>query len=191
MSSLIHTEHISFTYGQEHILDDVSFDIQMGDFVGIIGPNGSGKTTLLRILLGLLKPKTGVVEVMGEPVQLGKHAAQIGYIPQKVTQLETRFPITVEEVVALGRVNTKKLFSRLETKDQQIVTKALETVELLPFRKRLITDLSGGQQQRAFIAKALAGEPKILLLDEPTVGIDTESQENFYKLLEELNRKHN
>jgi zinc transport system ATP-binding protein len=187
---IIQSAHVSFHYGHELILDDVSFSIYAGEFVGIIGPNGSGKTTLLRILLGLLQPQSGSVQIFGETVQGGKNAARIGYIPQKITQLETRFPITVEEVVALGRVNQKKLFTFLDKKDRDVVDQALDTVDLLPFRHRLITDLSGGQQQRAFIAKALAGQPQLLILDEPTVGIDIESQENFYALLTDLNKNH-
>jgi zinc transport system ATP-binding protein len=189
-NSAITADQVSFHYGRELILDKVSFTIANGEFVGIIGPNGSGKTTLLKIILGLLSPQSGQVCVFDKPVKIGAHANQIGYIPQKVTQLETRFPITVEEVVTLGRLNQKGLMKRLNKSDKEIVVHALETVELLPFRNRLITDLSGGQQQRAFIAKALAGEPKLLILDEPTVGIDVESQEKFYALLSELNKKH-
>lgn len=188
--SLIQAKNVSFRYNQEHILEDVSFDIHEGEFIGIIGPNGSGKTTLLKILLGLLKPEQGTITFMGKPISTGQQS-QVGYIPQKVTQLETRFPITVEEVVALGRVNRKKLFHWSTSADHDAVTRALEAVDLVSFRKRLITDLSGGQQQRAFIAKALASEPKLLLLDEPTVGIDEKSQENFYALLSDLNKKHN
>jgi zinc transport system ATP-binding protein len=183
-------EHIAFKYGNEQILDDINFEINAGEFVGIIGPNGSGKTTLLKIILGLLKPDQGCVEIFGEEVTVGKLAG-IGYIPQKFTQLETRFPITVEEVVLLGRINNKNLFHRLGKEDRQAAEAALRTVGLFDQRQKLITDLSGGQQQRAFIAKALAGNPKLLILDEPTVGIDIESQENFYALLAQLNKKQN
>jgi zinc transport system ATP-binding protein len=189
MKTFIHAENLTFKYNSEVVLDDVSFDIREGEFVGIIGPNGSGKTTLLRLILGLLKPQQGHLTILDKPVHVGQHAQQIGYIPQKVTQLETRFPITVQEVVELGRVNNMQLFRRLSAHDHQAIEKALKIVKLYDVRHRLVTDLSGGQQQRAFIAKALAGEPKMLILDEPTVGIDVESQENFYQLLEELNKK--
>ena len=187
---VIHVEHVSFQYGAEVVLDDVSFDVQAGEFVGMIGPNGSGKTTLLKIILGLLSPQQGKVDIFGRSVEVGKHGAEIGYIPQKITQLETRFPITVGEVVMLGRANNRTLFKPLTAIDEQAVRRALETVDLWQYRHRLITDLSGGQQQRAFIAKALAGEPKLLILDEPTVGIDVESQEKFYALLAKLNTEH-
>jgi zinc transport system ATP-binding protein len=185
---LIQVQNLSFEYHHEPILEKVSFDIYPGEFVGIIGPNGSGKTTLLKIILGLLTPKKGEVRVLGQEVKVGQNSQEIAYIPQKVTQLETRFPITIEEVVSLGRVNNRGLFHRLNKADQKAIEQALEKVNLLPLRKKLITDLSGGQQQRAFIAKALAGQPKLLILDEPTVGIDMESQETFYALLAELNK---
>lgn len=190
MNSLISVSHLSFHYGEERILEDISFEIHQADFVGIVGPNGSGKTTLLKLLLGLLRPDSGEVLVFGQPTKTGKNSHEVGYIPQKVTQLETKFPITVEEVVRLGRISQKALFRQLGSDDEKIVKRCLETVGLTKFRHKLITDLSGGQQQRAFIAKALAGQPKLLILDEPTVGIDVESQETFYALLSELNKKH-
>ncbi len=186
--SMISVKGVSFSYDQEKVLDDVSFEINEGEFVGIIGPNGSGKTTLLKILLGLLKPSTGQVTVFGQQVNVGHHP-QIGYIPQRVTQLETKFPITVEEVVGLGRVQRRTLFRLPGNKDLRAVHRALELVGLLSLKDRLITELSGGQQQRVFIAKALAGDPKILFLDEPTVGVDIESQEAFYALLSQLNKE--
>ncbi len=189
MKTIIHAEEISFQYRHDHVLDHVSFDIHQGEFVGIIGPNGSGKTTLLKILLGLLQPQTGVLTVFDKEVKVGQHSDRIGYIPQKVTQLETRFPITVEEVVMLGRVGRKKLWQRMNSDDSLAVEQALSEVQMLPLRHRLITDLSGGQQQRVFIAKALAAQPELLLLDEPTVGVDVESQEEFYALLAKLHRE--
>jgi zinc transport system ATP-binding protein len=186
---LIKANNLSFSYDQETVLEDISFEVLEGEFVGIIGPNGSGKTTLLRILLGLLAPTQGSMEMFGQTVKVGQHANLIGYIPQKITQAETRFPITVEEVVLLGRVNNRSLLHPIQKADLQAVQEALVTVDLWNFKDRLITDLSGGQQQRAFIAKALAGHPKLLVLDEPTVGIDIESQEKFYALLTDLNKK--
>jgi zinc transport system ATP-binding protein len=190
MNALISVRHLSFQIGEERILEDVNFQISRGDFVGIIGPNGSGKTTLLKLMLGLLHPDAGEVMVFDQPTKTGKNSHEIGYIPQKVTQLETKFPMTVEEVVRLGRINQRGLFQRLGKNDEKIVTQVLSLVGLTQFRHKRIADLSGGQQQRAFIAKALAGQPKLLILDEPTVGIDMESQESFYALLSELNQKH-
>lgn len=187
---VVQISNVSFRYGEEVVLDHVSADIQAGEFVGIIGPNGSGKTTLLKLILGLLKPESGEVKLFGQAMSAGHHASQIGYIPQKVTQADTRFPITVSEVVSLGRVNKHQLLHRDSAQDQHHVMSALKLVNMWEFRHRLLTDLSGGQQQRAFIAKALAGEPQLLVLDEPTVGIDIESQESFYELLAKLNHEH-
>ena len=184
--SAISAHNISFKYGTEFVLEDINFTINQGDFVGIIGPNGSGKTTLLKIILGLLKSESGNITIFDKTVQVGSHE-EIGYIPQKVTQLESRFPITVYEVVMLGRVNKKNLFKRITQQDHKIIEKSLEDVSMLAYKDALITDLSGGQQQRVFIAKALASKPKLLILDEPTVGVDQGSQDTFYKLLRKLN----
>ncbi len=173
---LISFDQVTYRYGREAVLENVSFEINAGEFVGIIGPNGSGKTTLLKLALGLLKPEKGEINVLGQPAKLGQ-SHHIGYIPQRITQLETRFPITVEEVVGLGHVKPS------------VIGEALAMVEMQKFRQRLITELSGGQQQRVFIAKALASSPQLLILDEPTVGVDVSSQESFYALLSKLNKE--
>ncbi len=186
---LLSAHHVSFQYGQEQILDDVNFDVKVGEFVGIIGPNGSGKTTLLKLLLGLLPTQSGTIKIFGEPSHIGKHGKQIGYIPQKVTQAETRFPITVREVVSLGRVHADRLLMPLTHHDNTLISNAIEAVGLSDVGGKLLNELSGGQQQRVFIAKALASEPKLLILDEPTVGIDVQSQETFYRLLSQLNKE--
>jgi zinc transport system ATP-binding protein len=188
-SPVIQFKDVEFSYHQQTVLEDINFSIAKGEFVGIIGPNGSGKTTLLRLLLGLLQPEKGQVLLFNTPVVTGKNTAQLGYMPQKITQLETRFPITVGEVVQLGRVHTKTFFPFPSKEDANAVEMALKTAGLLKYRHRLITELSGGQQQRVFIAKALATQPKVLILDEPTVGVDAESQEQFYKLLTKLNKE--
>lgn len=185
-TSAITVRDLSFSYNHETILEDVNFDIHHGEFVGIIGPNGSGKTTLLKLLLGLLSVQHGTIDILGKPARVGEHGKHIGYIPQKVTQSEGRFPITVREVVSLGRVHPEKLLQPLTKTDQSLITQALKDVNLLSESDRLLSELSGGQQQRVFIAKALASSPQILILDEPTVGIDTPSQEHFYTLLSKL-----
>lgn len=187
--SVIEFQGVDFAYRQRTVLEDISFSIQAGEFVGIIGPNGSGKTTLLRLMLGLLQPLHGQVLLFQQPVVIGQNTVKLGYMPQKITQLETRFPITVEEVVHLGQVNGHSLWPFPNQKEQDVVTQALKTAGLLPYRHRLITELSGGQQQRVFIAKALAAQPQLLILDEPTIGVDAESQEEFYALLTKLNKE--
>lgn len=187
--TIIQANHINYAYEKKLVLEEVSFSVTSGQFVGLIGPNGSGKTTLLKIILGLLEPDSGEILVFGEKVKVGKQGSKVSYIPQKVTQAESRFPITVEEVVSLGRVVGRGLGRVLNKEDKKRVKMALEAVGLWTERWRLVADLSGGQQQRVFIAKALAGEPHLLIFDEPTVGVDWEAQESFYELLKKLNEE--
>ena len=182
-SELGHKDHplvclheISFGYGEQAVLEDIDLHVEKGEYLGLLGPNGSGKSTLLKIILGLLTPEKGKVELFGKPINKFSNWHKIGYIPQKATQIENRFPITVKEVVSIN--------ARSQTK----VSEALEKVDMLSFSNNLVHELSGGQQQRVFIAKALAGDPQLLLLDEPTVGIDANSQKDFYSLLDTLHK---
>jgi zinc transport system ATP-binding protein len=162
--------------------------VHRGEYLGIIGPNGGGKTTLLKLMLGLLKPQSGTVELFGQSVDKFNDWPRIGYVAQRATSADTKLPITVEEVVTLGRVARAGLFRRLKAADRAAINQAMEKVGIADLRKRLITELSGGQQQRVYIAKALAADPEILILDEPTVGIDVKSQDEFYQLLKTLNQ---
>jgi len=187
--NLISVRDVSFAYGSEEVVEAITVDIQKGDFIGLIGPNGSGKTTLLRLILGLLKPDSGSVSLFGKPINQFQEWWRIGYVPQKATHIEAQFPVTVEEVVSQGRISKAGLFARLQLKDARAVDHALEAVGMGSFKRHLIRELSGGQQQRVFIARALASEPELLILDEPTVGVDIESQEEFYRLLADLKRK--
>lgn len=181
-------KHLDFSYGHDQIIHNLSFEIRKGEYVGLIGQNGSGKSTVLKLLLGLIKPSKGSIELLGSPMENFKKWDQVGYVPQRSGIFDKTFPATVEEIVAMGTVGQKKLFRALDTEDQKNVTEALEEVDLIPLRKRLISELSGGQQQRVLIARALAGKPEILFLDEPVVGIDTIVQKKFYKLLQHLNK---
>ena len=185
----VRIEDVSFAYHTEPVLAGINFDINKGDYLGIIGPNGGGKTTLLRIMLGLLRPSRGKVELFGRPARAFRDWSRIGYVPQKATSIEARFPFTVEEVVAFGRVGRAGLLRRLGRGDRKAVDRALGQVNMVPHRKALINELSGGQQQRVFIAKGLVSQPDILVLDEPTVGVDVQSQDEFYRLLSRLNRE--
>jgi zinc transport system ATP-binding protein len=179
---------VSFAYNGEPVLSRIGLEVHRGEYLGVIGPNGGGKTTLLKLALGLLQPTSGTVKLFGRPVGQFKDWSKIGYVSQRATTTESKLPLTVEEVVSFGRVARAGLFRSLGADDRAAVTRAMERVDILPLRKRLITELSGGQQQRVFIAKALAGGPEILFLDEPTVGIDVRSQDSFYQLLAGLNR---
>ncbi len=174
---LVCLKDIHFAYNRELVLEDIDLHIERGSYLGLLGPNGSGKSTLLKIILGLIKPQKGEVELFGQPQNKFKDHFKIGYVPQKATQIQSQFPISVEEVISLTAVSKKAAHQ------------ALTKVGMYSHRTRLITELSGGEQQRVFIAKALAASPEILLLDEPTVGIDNESQKDFYSLLRELNKE--
>lgn len=184
---VIEINNLSFSYGHTEVLCDINLAIPQGDYIGIIGPNGAGKTTLLKIILGLIKPFHGTVSLFGEDINSFHKWEDIGYVPQKATNFEGSFPATVFEIVLMGRYGKRGLTHSMTAEDKSIVRKALEQVGMLDLQNRLIGELSGGQQQRAFIARALASEPKILFLDEPTVGIDRAAQEEFYTLLRRLN----
>lgn len=186
---IITVDDVSFKYKGKYVLNNIKLKVKPGDYLGLIGPNGGGKTTLLRLILGLLKPNSGKIYLFGKTPQLVKNRAHIGYIPQKATRIENKFPITVWETVSLGRVAKKGLLKRFSQEDKKAINKALSKVGLLTYKNKLLNELSGGQQQKAFIAKALASNPELLILDEPTVGIDNKSQKEFYKLLAQLNKE--
>jgi zinc transport system ATP-binding protein len=183
---VVQIENVSFNYGGEVVLSSVSMDVIRGDFLGIIGPNGSGKTTLMRILLGLLSPQDGTVSLFGTDIRSFRDWEKIGYVAQKATQFDMKIPMTVSELVGQGRVTKHGLFNLGTQADTTAILHALEAVGMSSSINSLITDLSGGQQQRVFIARALASEPELLILDEPTVGVDVQAQDEFYQLLSEL-----
>jgi zinc transport system ATP-binding protein len=187
-TALVALEHVCFSYGAEQVLHEVDLTIRRGDFLGIIGPNGSGKTTLLRIMLGLARSECGHVRLFGTTIRDFRDWHRIGYVPQKAVAFESRFPATTAEVVLSGRVGRSGLGHPFGAGDRQAALEALEVVGMAEYRDRLIGRLSSGQQQRVFIARALATHPDLLLLDEPTVGVDPEAQEQFYALLRRLNR---
>jgi len=187
--TLIEVNDISFSYDTVPVLEDVSFHIQSGDFLAIIGPNGSGKTTLIKIILGLLKPVQGEVRIMGKSLYEFSGWQKIGYVPQKATHIDPFFPVSVKEVVAMGLLSRKKFSGRTKKEGDVLIQKALKQVGMLDIKNRRIGSLSGGQQQRAFIARAIVNQPLILFLDEPTTGVDAEMQEHFYDMLDTLNRK--
>lgn len=187
---IIELEDINFSYGREPVLQGISLAIDRGDYYGIIGPNGGGKTTLLKVILGLVRPPKGKVRIFGKPISEFHDWPRIGYLPQKMTQADPRFPITVHEVVGQGRIAKAGLFKKLSSADQDAIDRALAISEVASLKDRLISDLSGGERQRVFIARALASEPDILILDEPAAGIDVASQTRFYRFLKELNAAH-
>lgn len=186
----IEVEDVSYRYHEHPVIEDINFSVQTGEYLGIIGPNGGGKSTLIKILLGLLKPNTGSVKVFGRDIDEYKERYELGYLPQRASQSLAHFPATVEEIVKTGRTARLGLFRRFGPADLAAVDQALEIADISGFKNRIIGDLSGGERQRVFIARALAGQPKILILDEPVAGVDASAQESFYSFLEDLNKKH-
>ena len=180
-------ENVSFSYQNQTVLENINFTVNEGEYLGVIGPNGGGKSTLLKLMLGLIKPTSGKILVEGHNIDHFKKRFQLGYVPQRAAVTEIAYPVTVEEIVSTGRIAKTGPFKRLNKKDQEIIEKSMETTGVLDYRKRLIQNLSGGERQRVYIARALAGEPKILFLDEPTSGVDVSSQEKFYNFLGQLN----
>lgn len=189
--NIIEIRDVSFNYDTNPVLKNISLDIHEGDYVGVIGPNGGGKTTLLKIMLGLLQPTSGSVKLFGCDNYCFKEWFKIGYVPQKAVNFDSKFPATVWEVVSMGRLAKKGLGRFFTKEDKHKIHEALEHVGMAEYQNRLIGELSGGQQQRVFIARALAGEPEVIFLDEPTVGVDVKAQEQFYQLLKELNQNLN
>ncbi|ELZ33235.1 zinc ABC transporter ATP-binding protein [Halorubrum tebenquichense DSM 14210] len=168
------------------MIESVSIDVEPGAFLGLVGPNGSGKSTLLNLMLGLQKPDTGTVQLFGEPAGEFDAGERIGYVPQNATAAADRMPVTVRELVTMGRY-PRRLVGRFSDEDRRAIDDALRAVEITDLADRRVGQLSGGQRQRVFIARALAAEADLLALDEPTVGVDAESREAFYELLADLN----
>jgi len=183
---VITTEHVSFAYNGDVVLDDVNMAVEEMDFVGLVGPNGGGKTTLLKLMLGLLQPTAGRIRVFGQNPTMGRR--MIGYLPQHA-RIDPRFPVSVMDVVLMGRVTADSRVGPYRRGDRDAAVKALQQVSLYDLRRRPFAELSGGQQQRVLIARALAAEPRMLLLDEPTAGLDLKMEEELYTLLSELNRR--
>ena len=188
MRPLVEIDNVSFAYGEVAVLEGINFTVEAGDFLGIIGPNGSGKTTLLRLMLGLLVPTRGVVRLFGQPPASLKQWGRLGYVPQKAT-FDPSLPATVQEVVASGLVATLGLLRRARAAERQRVHEVLAQVGMDAHAGRRIGTLSVGQQQRVLIARALVTEPELLILDEPTGGVDPEAQTSFYALLHHLNHE--
>ncbi|HOA80630.1 MAG TPA: metal ABC transporter ATP-binding protein [Defluviitaleaceae bacterium] len=191
MNKILEVNNLTFAYDKNLILDNISFEINEGDFAGIVGPNGSGKSTLIKLILGLLKPVKGTIKLLGKDINSFNEWSKIGYISQKAASFNTSFPATVEETIAANLYPQIGLFKRIKKEDMKKVHDVLKVVGMEDYSKQLIGNLSGGQQQKVFIARTLVSSPKIMFLDEPTVGIDNKSQENFYELIYKLNTSMN
>ena len=181
---IVDIKNVYFAYNGQTVLEDVSLDIRQRDFIAMIGPNGGGKTTLLKLMLGLLKPGSGSIRVLGGTTEKASH--HIGYVSQDV-HINRSFPITSIDVVLMGNLGPNKRWGRSTAQDRREAFNALERMEIESFADSKIGELSGGQRQRLLIARALVTKPKVLLLDEPTASIDAKGQAEFYRLLKELN----
>jgi len=182
--SLIEIRNLHFTYQNLKVLENINFNVYQGEFLGIVGPNAGGKSTLLKLILGLLKPNKGNIQVCGKKPKIGR--AQIGYTPQ-YPPFARDFPISVKQTIFTGRL--KSLFQRFNEKDHQIVQQVMQTTQVTALQDRALATLSGGQLQRVLLARALACEPKILILDEPTANIDMRMETDIFDLLKQLNQK--
>jgi len=179
--NVVEIKNLTVEYSGVRALDNISFSINQNDFLGIIGPNGAGKSTLFACMLGIITEFKGEIYFFGENIRKSKkYLRDVGYVPQKPV-FEKNFPATVKEVVCMG----------LKKGSEKKIDEALQQVWIHELSHRRIGELSVGQQQRVFIAKALVGDPKVLILDEPVTGIDKQSTEIFYSILHDLNQKHN
>ena len=188
-NEVITAEHVSFSYQHKAVISDISFSVKERDFVGLIGTNGAGKTTLLRMLVGLSRPTSGVIKLFGEPIERFKDWDRIGYVPQK-NALNPQFPATVREVTQSGLYGRKMLFKRMTKKSHALTMDALDAMGIPDLADKRIGELSGGQQQRVFLARALINNPDLLILDEPTVGIDAETQQSFFHMIKHMHQHH-
>jgi zinc transport system ATP-binding protein len=186
MSLAVELRGVTFGYRPgQHVLEDVELELGEGEFVAVAGPNGGGKTTLVRIMLGLERPSEGTALLFGEPAHRFSGRRSLGYLAQR-SEAGGDAPATVREVVSAGRLATGRLVGRLGRNDRDLVAEAIGRVGLTHVADAPLRTLSGGMQQRTFIAKALAAQPSLLVLDEPTTGVDVESQESLAELLADL-----
>ncbi|SHE89135.1 zinc transport system ATP-binding protein [Seinonella peptonophila] len=178
--AFLQVENVSFGYGKQYVLKDVSLSMYSGEYTVLIGPNGSGKSTLIKLILGLLQQQDGQIQIQ---------RSRVGYVAQQANRGLADFPATVREVVASGSYGQIGLLRWMGSKHWQGVERALDQVGLTEFASRKLSQLSGGQQQRVYIARALMSNPQLLILDEPTVGIDVQAKEQFYQLLKQLHQQ--
>ena len=187
MNEILNVKNITFDYYDTSVLRNVTFSLEQGDFLGIIGSNGAGKSTLIKLILGMLPYSHGEIRVFGKDIS--EVRKKVGYVPQKANSFNTAFPATVREVVLANLYSRTGLFKRYGKKYDEDVLRVLEKVGMAGYENKLIGQLSGGQQQRVFIARALISEPELLLMDEPTVGVDAQSVKAIMQLVTDLNRR--
>ncbi|MFP3951655.1 MAG: metal ABC transporter ATP-binding protein [Candidatus Bathyarchaeia archaeon] len=184
---IIEVRDLDVERGEHLVLKEADFQVKRGDYVGIVGPNGGGKTTLIKAMLGILPHSRGEIRFFGEPINSFDGWEKIAYVSQHSINFDENFPLTVRELVGLGRISSDNLGRRLSDEDWRHVDEALDFMGLTDLSDRRIGKLSGGQKQRAFVAKAMVRNPEVLFLDEPVTGIDAKAQKSFYMRLSNLN----
>lgn len=188
MEHVLEIKDLSFDYYDAHVLDHISFSLDKGDFLGIIGANGTGKSTLMKLILGLLPCRKGQITLFGTDRCVFRDVSKIGYVSQKANSFNSDFPATVREVVTANLYSVIGLFRHIRKKHNLLFKQAIREVGMEGFENRLIRNLSGGQQQKVFIARTLINRPSLLLLDEPTVGVDAQSVSSITDIITRLNR---
>ena len=183
--SIVEVQNLNFGIDDLVILKNITFSIQKGDYLAIVGPNGGGKSTLIHTILGLKRGYSGNIKLFNTPLQKFREWHRIGFVPQRVIEVDKKFPISVYETIQLGE---RKRFWKREKKNGYI-DEVMERLKIAHLKNRLIGELSGGEKQRVMIARALISQPELLILDEPYTGIDKETQKEFYAILHNLNRK--
>ncbi|SJZ90389.1 zinc transport system ATP-binding protein [Oceanospirillum multiglobuliferum] len=184
--NIIEFDRVGFRYQAAPVLNNITLAVREGEFMGLVGPNGGGKSTLLKLIMGLITPDTGNIRVFGTSPK--KARARLGYVPQ-FARFPSDFPITVEETVLLGRLRAGRIWQRYNAQDRAIAAKVMTETGISEFAQRPIDQLSGGQLQRVLIARALASEPELLLLDEPTASVDAHQEKSVFDLFRELNKR--
>lgn len=188
--TIVKVNNLSFGYEKKLVLNNISFKIDKKDYIAIVGSNGSAKSTLLKLIMGFLKPNSGSIKIFDSSIESFKDWNKIGYLPQNARNFNTRFPATVEEIVGSSQYSQMSILKKLNKKINNSTLSALEAVDMLGFKDRLIGNLSGGQQQRIFLARLLVNNPKIIFMDEPLIGVDSESQGVFFDLIDKLNNDY-
>ena len=185
---IVTTELLSCSYREGRVLEDVSFQVERGDYVGIVGPNGSGKSTLIKALLGLVTINKGSAALFGTPLSDFRDWHKVGYLPQSLNLVNPVFPATVHETVGLGLLSLKRFPKRLNSADKDKINTILDELGILDLEHKLIGELSGGQLQRVLLARAIVNDPELLVLDEPTAALDPETRDRFYAMIAYINR---
>jgi len=188
MSGIVATEQLSCSYREGRVLEEISFQVEPGDYVGIVGPNGSGKSTLIKALLGLVTINSGSAALFGTPLSGFREWHKVGYLPQSLHLVNPVFPATVHETVGLGLLSLKRFPKRLNRDDRDKINKTLEELSISDLEHKLIGELSGGQLQRVLLARAIVNDPELLVLDEPTAALDPETRDRFYAMIADINR---